>query len=79
MVRQGAAKIACGMPRFSDGRPRRRSANTPDCTLNCEEPAFWLWERLSGRQQDQVEAVAKAELASLESLLVQQGGASCDG
>ncbi|MFB7853497.1 MULTISPECIES: hypothetical protein [unclassified Streptomyces] len=32
-------------------------------------PISWLWERLSGWQQDQVEAAAKEELKSLSSLL----------
>ncbi|MEW2134636.1 hypothetical protein [Streptomyces sp. NPDC005435] len=31
-------------------------------------PVAWLWERLSGWQQDQVEAAAKAELAQLAGL-----------
>ncbi|WP_455678417.1 hypothetical protein [Streptomyces atroolivaceus] len=35
----------------------------------------WLWKRLSGWQQDQVEAAAKTELARLEGLLTLPGGA----
>ncbi|MFI0192112.1 hypothetical protein ACH4PW_31780 [Streptomyces sp. NPDC017082] len=35
----------------------------------------WLWEQLSGWQQDQVEAAAKTELARLEGLLALPGGA----
>ncbi|WP_432095665.1 hypothetical protein [Streptomyces sp. bgisy100] len=38
-------------------------------------PVAWLWERLSGWQQDQVEAAAKAELARLEGLLALPGAA----
>ncbi|MFB6946302.1 MULTISPECIES: hypothetical protein [unclassified Streptomyces] len=38
-------------------------------------PVSWLWERLSGWQQDQVEEAAKAELARLEGLLAVRGGA----
>ncbi|MFE2943377.1 hypothetical protein ACFXKG_30640 [Streptomyces sp. NPDC059255] len=38
-------------------------------------PVSWLWERLSGWQQDQVEEAAKAELARLEGLLALPGGA----
>ncbi|MEU3050365.1 hypothetical protein ABZ705_28325 [Streptomyces sp. NPDC006984] len=38
-------------------------------------PVAWLWERLSGWQQDQVEAAAKAELAQLAGLGVAPEGA----
>ncbi|MEV7856511.1 hypothetical protein [Streptomyces sp. NPDC088183] len=38
-------------------------------------PVSWLWERLSGWQQDRVEEAAKAELASLAGLLALPGGA----
>ncbi|MGW9120234.1 hypothetical protein ACWGRV_27085 [Streptomyces sp. NPDC055663] len=38
-------------------------------------PVSWLWERLSGWQQGQVEAAAKTELARLEGLLALPGGA----
>ncbi|MET9656825.1 hypothetical protein [Streptomyces sp. NPDC006510] len=38
-------------------------------------PVAWLWERLSGWQQDQVEAAAKTELARLEGLLALPGAA----
>ncbi|MDQ0904116.1 hypothetical protein QFZ22_000101 [Streptomyces canus] len=38
-------------------------------------PVSGLWERLSGWQQDQVEAATKAELARLEGLLALPGGA----
>ncbi|MEV5568251.1 hypothetical protein AB0L54_36170, partial [Streptomyces sp. NPDC052196] len=38
-------------------------------------PVAWLWERLSGWQQDQVEAAAKAELAHLAGLGVAPEGA----
>ncbi|MGW6880200.1 hypothetical protein ACWGEU_08030 [Streptomyces goshikiensis] len=38
-------------------------------------PVAWLWERLSGWQQDQVEAAAKAELARLAGLGVAPEGA----
>ncbi|MET9535344.1 hypothetical protein ABZY02_33110 [Streptomyces sp. NPDC006649] len=34
------------------------------------EPVSWLWARLSGWQQDQVEAAVKAELARLTGLLI---------
>nr|WP_239085330.1 hypothetical protein [Streptomyces halstedii] len=37
-------------------------------------PVSWLWERLSGWQQDQVEAAAKTELAQLAGLGVAPGG-----
>ncbi|MGQ4732658.1 hypothetical protein ACUN3E_34005 [Streptomyces sp. Ju416(a)] len=38
-------------------------------------PVSWLWERLSGWQQDQVEAAANAELAQLTGLGVAPEGA----
>ncbi|WP_229849107.1 hypothetical protein [Streptomyces melanogenes] len=38
-------------------------------------PVSWLWERLSGWQQDQVEAATRTELARLEGLLALPGGA----
>ncbi|MFI7178972.1 hypothetical protein [Streptomyces spororaveus] len=38
-------------------------------------PVAWLWERLSGWQQDQVEAATKAELAQLAGLGVAPEGA----
>ncbi|MER5501281.1 hypothetical protein ABT096_29330 [Streptomyces sp. NPDC002561] len=38
-------------------------------------PVAWLWERLSGWQQDQVEAAAKTELVRLGGLLALPGGA----
>lgn len=38
-------------------------------------PVAWLWERLSGWQQDQVEAAAKAELAQMAGLGVAREGA----
>lgn len=38
-------------------------------------PASWLWERLSGWQQDQVKAAAKAELAQMAGLGVAAEGA----
>ncbi|MFJ7209489.1 hypothetical protein ACIQWR_38910 [Streptomyces sp. NPDC098789] len=38
-------------------------------------PVAWLWERLSGWQQDQVEAAAKTELAQLAGLGVASEGA----
>ncbi|WP_274919465.1 hypothetical protein [Streptomyces sp. WZ-12] len=38
-------------------------------------PVSWLWERLSGWQQDQVEAAAKQELAQLAGLGVAPEGA----
>ncbi|MFE6104057.1 hypothetical protein ACFVQ4_29440 [Streptomyces laurentii] len=38
-------------------------------------PVSWLWERLSGWQQDQVQAAAKAELAHLAGLGVAPEGA----
>ncbi|OEJ36316.1 hypothetical protein [Streptomyces agglomeratus] len=37
-------------------------------------PVSWLWEQLSGWQQDQVEAAAKAEIKRLEGLLEHPGG-----
>ncbi|MER6774950.1 hypothetical protein ABT389_35055 [Streptomyces bacillaris] len=38
-------------------------------------PVSWLWERLSGWQQDQVEAAAKAELAQMAGMGVAAEGA----
>ncbi|MFJ5129889.1 hypothetical protein ACIP80_32985 [Streptomyces sp. NPDC088555] len=38
-------------------------------------PVAWLWGRLSGWQQDQVEAAAKVELVCLKGLLAVPGGA----
>jgi ssDNA-binding Zn-finger/Zn-ribbon topoisomerase 1 len=55
---------------------QRRVALPADLSLQVAlGPVAWLWERLSGWQQDQVEAAAKTELARLAGLLAQQGAA----
>ncbi|MFK0016216.1 hypothetical protein [Streptomyces sp. NPDC091027] len=55
---------------------QRRVALPDDLRLQVAlGPVAWLWERLSGWQQDQVEAAAKAELAQLAGLGVAPEGA----
>ena len=76
-VGQRAAEArAPGRPKAVVGRTQRlRRVGLPtDLRLRVAlGPVAGLWERLSGWQQDQVEAAAKAELAHLEGLLDQQG------
>ncbi|MEU9796430.1 hypothetical protein AB0E27_38730 [Streptomyces sparsogenes] len=59
------------------GKAQQRRVGLPaDLRLRVAlEPVSWLWERLSGWQQDQVEAAANTELARLEGLLRLPGGA----
>ncbi|WP_410540547.1 hypothetical protein [Streptomyces sp. KL2] len=55
---------------------QRRVALPADFGLQVAlEPVAGLWERLSGWQQDQVEAAAKTEMARLAGLLALPGGA----
>ncbi|MGW4040852.1 hypothetical protein ACWEIM_32030 [Streptomyces sp. NPDC004778] len=55
---------------------QRRMALPGDLRLRAAlGPASWLWERLSGWQQDQVEAAAKAELVRMAGLGVAPEGA----
>jgi len=55
---------------------QRRVALPADLRLRVAlGPVSWLWERLSGWQQDQVEAATKAELAQLAGLGVAPEGA----
>ncbi|WP_346177207.1 hypothetical protein [Streptomyces cuspidosporus] len=79
-VRQRAAGAGAGVrPKAVGGgkaRQQRRVGLPADLRLRVAlGPVSWLWERLSGWQQDQVEAAAKTELARLEGLLALPGGA----
>ncbi|MFE3770832.1 hypothetical protein [Streptomyces sp. NPDC059122] len=68
-----------GRPKAGGGekaQQQRRGALPADLGLRVAlGPVSWLWERLSGWQQDQVEAATKAELAHLQGLLALPGGA----
>ncbi|MGW7821880.1 hypothetical protein ACWGLF_28020 [Streptomyces puniciscabiei] len=74
-----ASAGAGGQPKaVGDGKAhqQRRVGLPADLRLRVAlGPVAWLWQRLSGWQQDQVEAAAKTELARLESLLALPGGA----
>ncbi|MFB6807636.1 hypothetical protein [Streptomyces sp. NPDC056387] len=76
---RAAGAVAGGRPRAVGGgkaQQQRRVGLPADLRLRVAlGPASWLWERLSGWQQDQVEAAAKAELAQLEGLGVAPEGA----
>ncbi|MFE4540213.1 hypothetical protein ACFRKB_34970 [Streptomyces scopuliridis] len=79
-VEQRAAGAGTGgRPKAVGGgkaQQRRRVGLPADLCLRVAlGPVSWLWERLSGWQQDQVEAAAKTELARLEGLLALPGGA----
>ncbi|MFJ9634502.1 hypothetical protein ACIRU8_43100 [Streptomyces sp. NPDC101175] len=66
-----------GPKAVGDGKTQQRRVGLPD-DLRLRValgPVTWLWERLSGWQQDQVEAAVKRELARLEGLLALPGGA----
>ncbi|WP_239577181.1 hypothetical protein [Streptomyces californicus] len=72
-VEQRAAGAgAGGRPKAVGGekaQQQRRVALPADLRLRVAlGPVSWLWERLSGWQQDQVAATAKAELSQLEGL-----------
>lgn len=69
---------AGGRPKaMGGGKAQQRRVGLPvDLGLRVAlGPVAWLWEQLSGWQQDQVEAAAKAELARLKGLLAVPGGA----
>nr|WP_202453551.1 hypothetical protein [Streptomyces sp. SID4913] len=70
---------ASGRPKAVGGRKtqqQRRVGLPADLRLRVAlAPVSWLWEQLSGWQQDQVEAAAKTELARLEGLLALPGAA----
>ncbi|MEU5824904.1 hypothetical protein [Streptomyces sp. NPDC047803] len=79
-VGQRAAWAGAGGRPAAGGREKaqqqRRVALPADLRLRVAlGPVSWLWERLSGWQQDQVEAAAKAELAQLVGLGVAPEGA----
>ncbi|MFF3735187.1 hypothetical protein ACFYXM_34180 [Streptomyces sp. NPDC002476] len=71
--------VAGGRPKAVGGRmaQRQRTVGLPaDLHLRVAlGPVTWLWERLSGWQQDHVEAAAKAELTQLAGLGVAPEGA----
>ncbi|MFF9569908.1 hypothetical protein [Streptomyces sp. NPDC014685] len=79
MEQRPAGAGAGGRPRavgWDKARRQRRADLPADLRLRVAlAPVAWLWERLSGWQQDQVEAAAKKELARLEGLLALPGGA----
>ncbi|MFC9176741.1 hypothetical protein [Streptomyces sp. NPDC057107] len=61
---------------WEKAQQRRRVALPAELRLRVAlRPVSWLWERLSGWQQDQVEAAVKAELAQLTGLGVAREGA----
>ncbi|MFK0120762.1 hypothetical protein [Streptomyces sp. NPDC090994] len=61
---------------WEKAQQQRRVALPADLRLRVAlGPVSWLWERLSGWQQDQVEASAKAELAHMAGLGVALEGA----
>ncbi|WP_308010643.1 hypothetical protein [Streptomyces olivaceus] len=61
---------------WEEAQQQRRVTLPADLRLRVAlGPISWLWERLSGWQQDQVEAAAKAELAQLAGLGVAPEGA----
>ncbi|MCX4581325.1 hypothetical protein OHB41_51195 [Streptomyces sp. NBC_01571] len=76
---RAAVAGAGGRPKaagWEKAQQQRRVALPADLGLRVAlGPVSWLWERLSGWQQDRVEEAAKAELASLEGLLALPGGA----
>ncbi|WP_328380794.1 hypothetical protein OHB13_38225 (plasmid) [Streptomyces sp. NBC_00440] len=76
---RAAGAGASGWPKAVGGKKaqqRRRVGLPADLRLRVAlGPVTWLWERLSGWQQDQVEAAAKTELAHLEGLLALPDGA----
>ncbi|MHB0895771.1 hypothetical protein [Streptomyces sundarbansensis] len=79
-VLQRTAGAGAGSQRRAAGwekaQQRRRAALPADLRLRVAlGPVSWLWERLSGWQQDQVEAAVKAELAQLTGLGVAPEGA----
>jgi hypothetical protein len=79
-VEQRAAGAgAGGRPKaagWAKAQQQRRVALPADLRLRVAlGPVAWLWEQLSGWQQDQVEAAAKTELAQLAGLGVAPEGA----
>ncbi|MFF3264955.1 hypothetical protein ACFYWO_38060 [Streptomyces sp. NPDC002932] len=80
-VGQGAAGAGAGGQPKAAGwakaqQQKKRVALPADLRLRVAlGPVAWLWERLSGWQQDQVEATAKGELAQLAGLGVAPEGA----
>ncbi|MFI2214938.1 hypothetical protein [Streptomyces sp. NPDC020141] len=61
---------------WEKAQQQRRVALPADLRLRVAlGPVSWLWERLSGWQQDQVEAAAKTELAQLAGLGMAPEGA----
>ncbi|MET9197108.1 hypothetical protein ABZX60_27875 [Streptomyces olivaceus] len=79
-VGQRAAGAGAGGRLRTEGwekaQQQRRVALPADLRLRVAlGPVSWLWERLSGWQQDQVEAATKAELAQLAGLGVAPEGA----
>ncbi|QKZ18625.1 hypothetical protein [Streptomyces chartreusis] len=76
---RAAGAVAGGRPKAVGGGKAQRQQRVglpADLRLRVAlGPVAWLWERLSGWQQDQVEAAAKAELAQLAGLGVAPEGA----
>ncbi|MEO3978060.1 hypothetical protein [Streptomyces sp. CAU 1734] len=76
---RAAGAGAGGRPKaggWENAQQRKRGALPAALRLRVAlEPVAWLWERLSGWQQDQVEAAARAELAQLAGLGVAPEGA----
>ncbi|MFL3870583.1 hypothetical protein LT966_28780 [Streptomyces griseobrunneus] len=75
---RAAGAGAGGRPKaggWEKAQQQRRETLPADLRLRVAlGPVSWLWERLSGWQQDQVEAAAKAELAQLTGLGVAPEG-----
>ncbi|MFC8705903.1 hypothetical protein ACFUIV_27510 [Streptomyces anulatus] len=79
-VDEGGEKRAAGVRPtvvgWDKAQQRRRVDLPVDLRLRVAlEPVVWLWKRLSGWQQDQVEAAAKAELVQLAGLGLAPEGA----
>ncbi|MFS0696912.1 hypothetical protein [Streptomyces nitrosporeus] len=76
---RAAGAGAGGRPKaagWAKAQQQRRVALPADLRLRVAlGPVSWLWEQLSGWQQDQVEAAAKTELAQLAGLGVAPEGA----
>ncbi|MFD4756357.1 hypothetical protein [Streptomyces sp. NPDC058426] len=65
----GAAHTSIGSGRVPNPRlPRRRLAQVPELS-EALRPVTWLWDRLSGWQQQQIETAARAELVRLAGLV----------
>ncbi|MFD8712015.1 hypothetical protein ACFV07_16325 [Streptomyces anulatus] len=79
-VGEGGEKRAAGVRPTVVGWDKAQQQRRVDLPVDLRlrvalEPVVWLWKRLSGWQQDQVEAAAKAELTQLTGLGLAPEGA----